>query len=130
MKRKGRLENQVQSGVISYLCFRPDIFWWRNNSGAYKPASGGYIKYGMVGSADILALQAPHGRFIGVETKREVGGELTVDQRVWGENVVAHGGLYVVATTVQDVIDALGEPQVRVVKQVARQRTYPRGNPK
>ncbi len=129
-KLPDRLENSVQASVIAYLCFRPDFMFFRNNVGGFAPKSGGFIKYGAVGSADIIGVLAPLGTFVAIECKRSVGGVLTDDQRVWGENVMAHGGMYVVANDLQVVIDALGEASTRVVKQTTRQRTYPRGGGK
>ncbi len=129
MKRKGRLESSVQSAIIAYLAFRPDFFWFRVNTGATKFGKD-FVRFGTRGAADLLGLLAPAGRLVGIECKREIGGELSAHQEAWGANVVAHGGIYIVARDVQDVIDGLGPPQVKVQKHNAVQRTYPRGQGK
>lgn len=123
---KKRLESAVQAGIISYLCFRPDFVWWRSNTGAAKFGEA-LVRFGTKGAADIQGVLAPHGRFVGIETKREEGGVLSAFQKAWGENVVKHGGLYIVARDVQTVIEALGPPSVKVVKVNPVQKTYPRG---
>ena len=111
---------------MAYLDMRPDIFYWRNNVGATETRGGGFLKFGAVGSADIIALQAPLGRFTAIEVKREVGGTVSPDQKWWGQQVEAHGGQYIVARSVDEVAIALGVPVVRVVKAPRRKRVFPK----
>ena len=65
------------------------IFAWKNNTGALPTKSGGFIKFGAVGSADIFALHA--GRFIAIEVKTGKG-KPTSAQLVWGQSVKECGG--------------------------------------
>ena len=71
-------------------------------------------------------MQSPSGRVVGIEVKREKGGKVSPDQRWWGGSVTTHGGLYVVARSVEDVREALGEPTARVAKTPRRKRIFPR----
>jgi hypothetical protein len=121
----GRKESVVQAGVLAYLYLRKDCICWRSNTGGVKFGNA-YVKFGLRGAADIQCVQAPTGRFIGIECKREIGGRLSKDQETWGQNVEIHGGLYVVARDVAAVERALGPEQVRVTKIVERRRSYPR----
>lgn len=123
---KGRKESTVQAGVVAYLAFRPDCGCWRNNTGAARFGNA-YVKFSIEGAADILCVQAPTGRLVGIETKREIGGILSDAQRWWGEMLEAHGGKYIVARSIEDVEQGLGPPTVRVVKQPRRTKDYPRG---
>ena len=41
----------------------------KNNTGVLKSEKGYYVKYGMVGSSDLICCIAPHGRFVGIEIK-------------------------------------------------------------
>jgi len=122
---KGRLERQVQTGVLAYLSIRKDIIFWRQNVGAVK-FDDFFVRFGLRGAADIQGIQGPTGRFFGIECKREIGGKVSQEQENWGQNVENAGGLYIVARSVEAVEKALGPEQVRVVKLATRKRIYPR----
>lgn len=114
-KPKGRLESEVLSGVLSYLDIRQDIFYWRQNTGAAKFEEF-YVKFGLEGQADIQGLLAPFGRFFGIELKREIGGVVSDAQKRWGQNVINHGGIWVVARSVIEVERALGPEKSKIMK--------------
>lgn len=98
----GRKENEVMAGVLAYLSLRKDCMCWRANTGGAK-FGGFYVKFGIRGAADIQCVQAPTGRFIGIEIKRELGGKVSKDQEAWGQAVEERGGLYIVARSVEAV---------------------------
>lgn len=112
---KGRKESAVLAGVLGYLELRTDLYCWRNQTGGTM-IDGFFMKFGKKGSADIIGLQAPHGRMFAVECKRERGGGLSPDQILWRDNFIAHGGLYCLARGVDEVVATLGPPLVHVVK--------------
>jgi hypothetical protein len=70
---------------------------WGNNTGALKDATGRVVRYGLIGSSDIIA--CIKGRFVGVECK--VGRDRLSEQqhrfRAWidrnqGLTIVLHAG--------------------------------------
>ena len=71
----------------------------RNNSGALRDAHGRLVRFGMKGSADILACY--QGRFVAVECKRE-GKRPSPDQVRYANAVRAAGGIYVVVRSKED----------------------------
>lgn len=81
------------------------IFAWRNNTGSYKTPEGRFIRYGHVGSADILGI-LPDGRFLAVEAKTATGTQSKA-QRVFQEMVTRNGGVYILARSVADLEGAL-----------------------
>ncbi len=133
---KGRLESPVQAGIIAYLSIRNDCWFWRANTGGAK-FDKYYVQFGLKGAADLQGVQSilspwvagyqqvMIGRFFAIESKREKGGKWSDDQKRWGANVVAHGGIYVVANSVELVQQALGPEQVRIQKIPMRNRIYP-----
>lgn len=123
---KGRLESQVQAGVLAYLSIRNDIIFWRQNTGAVSYGPGMYVKFGLPGAADIQGIQGPSGRFVGIEVKREIGGRVSILQEAWGRAIESAGGLYVVARDVETVALALGPELARVTKVTAGHRVYPK----
>lgn len=100
-------ESDIQAQILRYLNSRPDVYAWRNQSGATR-VQGRFLRFGCPGSADILGVWAP-GRFLAVEVKAERG-VLSPGQRAWGARVQRYGGLYVVARSVADVVQALTPP--------------------
>lgn len=113
--KTNRRENAVSAGVHAYLDMRTDVYFWRNQTGGAK-FNDFFVKFGINGAADFIGVQAPSGRFFGVECKREKGGKVSDDQIRWGANLIAHGGLYIVATDVDTVAKALGPVRAHVVK--------------
>jgi hypothetical protein len=124
---KGRLESEVQAGIISYLRLRGDFFFWRSNTGTMTKGKS-FVKFGLPGSPDIMGCLAPSGRMFGIEVKREIGGELSKDQKWFRDELVKHGGLFIEARSVEDVRQGLPMgPLVRVVQAPRRKRIYHRG---
>ena len=105
--RDPRLEGEVQAAILGYLAFRGDCFHWRNNTGGARQADGSFVRYGTKGAADILAVFAPAGRLVAIECKKPSGGVLSREQRAWGADVEARGGIYIVARSVDEVRAAL-----------------------
>ena len=71
------------------------FFVWRNNTGCVKQGSR-FIKFGLKGSPDIIGF-TPKGIFIGVECKKEKGGIVSEDQRLFLERLRQDGGIAIVA---------------------------------
>jgi hypothetical protein len=120
-----RKESAVQAAILAYLGSRSDIMFWRNNTGAVRIADR-FVQFGTKGAPDILCVQAPTGRCVGVEVKREGGGSVSAAQRRWGEQLTSAGGLYVVARSVEEVRTALGPDLVKLPRQG---RVYPGATP-
>lgn len=123
---KGRLERDVQAGILAYLETRADVWCARSNTGAAHFGSA-FVKFGVSGAPDIQGLMAPHGRAMAVECKREKGGGLSEAQIRWRDNFVAFGGLYIgPARDVQTVADGLGPVLAHVAKIPMRKRAIRR----
>lgn len=123
--KTNRRESVVSAGVHGYLETRTDVFFWRANTGAGIAPSGQFVRSGLKGQGDYLGLQAPEGRFISIECKRERGGKESPDQQRFRENVIRHGGIAVVVRSVDEVAAALGPVRAHVVK-LHREMVIPR----
>lgn len=111
-KPKGRLESEVQAGVLSYLAMRGDCFFWRQNN--FAGAIGRDYIHAEKGVPDILCVK--DGRLHGLEIKREIGGTVSADQERFGQNLVNAGGAYAVVRSIADVELALGPIGPRIQK--------------
>lgn len=65
---KKQKESDLVRACLAYLSVYMKDAVWRNNSGGTKTASGGFIKFGLTGSPDIMGI-LPDGKFLGVECK-------------------------------------------------------------
>lgn len=125
-------ETELVQGILLALGSRPDLRVWRQNTGvAWQPItsagraalgrlvkgmSGHFrpVKYGSPGSADIHGVGLvdrtgrPLGRFLAVEAKTEDGRQ-SEEQRNWEAMVVRHGGLYVLAHSVDAAVRGVEE---------------------
>jgi hypothetical protein len=81
------------------------VLAWRNNSGALRDATGRPVRFGAVGSPDILAV-GPHGRLWAIECKAP-GRKPTAAQRAFLGAVEAAGGLAVVVSDVRELVEVL-----------------------
>lgn len=109
----------VQSILLALGC-RPDLRVWRQNTGvAWQPTTtdaraafarlrsrGGFrpVQYGTPGTSDVVGIV--HGRFIGIEAKSATGQQSEEQQR-WAAMVVKHGGLYILARSVDDAVEGV-----------------------
>lgn len=96
--------NGLTAQILEYLTLR-GIQCWRNNTGAYAvegKTGRRFIRFGKKGSGDILGIIPPDGRFLSIEVK--VGKDKPRDaQREWMADVVQHGGIAMIARSIEDV---------------------------
>ncbi len=62
-----------------------------------------------VGSADLIGLVPPTGRFLAIECKRPNGGRLSERQRAWLDVVRRCGGIAGIARSVEEAIALVTE---------------------
>ncbi len=99
-------ESVLVAEILIALGRDPRCKVWRNNSGALPDARGRVIRFGLAGSADILGLLRPSGRFLAIEVKAQ-NGRQSEAQRNFQRMITESGGLYVLAYSVQEAIDAI-----------------------
>ena len=97
-----RLHNQLQSQILVALS-RLDLgLFWSNATGAGTSPDGQWIRYGLVGSSDILGI-VNGGYFIAIEVK--TGAAVQSPQQIKFEAAVKkRGGYYFVARSVLDAL--------------------------
>jgi hypothetical protein len=96
-------EADIQKAILQYLAVK-HIFHFRNNTGATKTERGGFVRFGTPGSPDIIVVDK--GIFIGIEVKRP-GGKLSPHQKAFCDALLQAGGRYVVAQSLEDVMEIL-----------------------
>lgn len=101
-----RSERAILADILLAIGNRQDLRVWRNNSGALKDAQGHLIRFGLPGSADILGILKPTGRFLAIECKTEIGKQSDL-QKAFQRMIESHGGLYILARSVGDVLSNL-----------------------
>ena len=99
-------EQVIQQQILSRLGAVPGLTLWRNNTGAMRDVRGQLVRYGQLGSADLLGLASPAGRFVAIEVKA-LGGRQTALQLAWQQMVERHGGVYIVAVSVDEAVAKL-----------------------
>jgi hypothetical protein len=98
-------ESDVLKAALATLEMHPKVAWVaRMNSGAFQ-IEGRFIKAGFRGCSDILGM-LKGGRLIAVECKSSKGKE-SADQAAFGAAVAKDGGLYIVARSVDDIMEGL-----------------------
>jgi len=86
-------ETMIVARTLQAIGSLPGVLAWRNNSGALVDRYGRLVRFGAVGSPDILAIV--DGLFVGLEVKRQ-GGRMAPQQRKWKAACERAGGVYVV----------------------------------
>lgn len=99
-------EAQVQHAILLKYGAHPRIRIARINTGAAL-VRGRLVKFGVPGTADIVGLIAPSGRFLAIEVKSATGRQ-SYDQKRFERVITAMGGVYVLARSVADVDAVLG----------------------
>lgn len=98
-------EKEIQKVIIEYLSLKKYLFY-RQNSGAFRTEKGFYRFASLSGIPDIVVILPPNGRYVGIECKSS-SGQLNPNQKVFKEQLEAMGGTYIVARTLEDVINEL-----------------------
>ncbi len=96
-------EKEIQVSILEYLVLKK-VFHWRQNSGAFKTAKGGFYRMGIIGAPDIFCLK--DGKCYGLEVKVPKG-KLNPNQIDFSIAFTRAGGYYEVVRSIDDVI-ALG----------------------
>jgi hypothetical protein len=96
-------ESAIQAQILQYLTLK-GVFHYRNNSGGFKDANNHFYRFGALGSPDIIAVV--NGQFVGIEVKAP-GGKQSDHQISFQKRLEAAGGKYVLAHSLDDVIEAL-----------------------
>jgi hypothetical protein len=106
----GLKEGPIQAAVRAALTQTGNLLLWRNQVGAWTVGTGAnrrHISYGLgIGSADLIGILKPTGRFISFEVKSE-SGKVTKEQLLWHAAVRAAGGFVAVVRTPAEALDAL-----------------------
>jgi hypothetical protein len=109
-------ETIIQNKCLLDLSELPGVRVWRNNTGTLRDINGRPVKYGLVGSGDILGIRVVKitpdmvgksiGQFLSVEIKVP-GKTQSKNQEKFETMVLAHGGLYAVATSPEEAVQAV-----------------------
>ena len=119
-----RPEREVVREILKYLGTRTDVTAWRQNSGMLRGSYKGkerVIRFGgMAGMADIIGWQRERvaytglgvrwiiARFIAIECKGSPSAKPSPHQEAFLNHVHASGGIAILASSVADVVEALG----------------------
>lgn len=104
-------ESAIQKSILQYLATLPWVFAWRANAGNIPIQGKGGVrmfKGNITGCADIIGMMQPRGRFLAIEVKKP-GGKQTAYQKDFEQRVILMGGLYLLATSVDDIINVMKE---------------------
>lgn len=98
-------ETPVLRDTLVAITALPGCMFWRNNTGLARTMDGRWIRFGLVGSGDIIG--SCRGRAVAIETKRPKGGRYSQEQRDFATAWTLAGGLYVPATHADQALAAL-----------------------
>ncbi len=104
MSRRETPEGIVLDGCLQYLEIR-GIFHWRNNTGAVQVRPGQFMRFGKIGSSDILGI-LPGGRMLCVECKAK-SGRLSPEQKQFLDDARELGALALVVRDWQELDESL-----------------------
>jgi hypothetical protein len=94
-------ESYIQKNILAYLSLR-NIWAWRSNNLAVP----GRRFIGEPGLPDIVGM-LPGGRFLGIEVKTKTGKQ-SDDQKAFQARCEKEGGLYILARSLDDVMEVIG----------------------
>lgn len=98
-------ETEIQREIMERLRCRPGIYAWRNNSGATKTKRGQFLRYGHVGSGDIIGV-ASGGRFFSIEVKTTKG-VVSEEQENFITTMIGLGAIAFVAHSADEAMSQL-----------------------
>lgn len=100
-------ESRIQRDIRLVLGQQRDLVVWRNETGAAQQKEGGWVAYGLCkGSADLIGILKPTGRFCAFEVKTPRG-RVSKHQKMFLSLVRKMGGFACVVRSVEDAEHAL-----------------------
>ncbi len=97
-------EGILQAKIRAALCKDGTIRAFRNNTGVCKD---NWVRYGLaVGSADLICIIAPMGRFCSLEIKTKKG-RISDEQLIWQKTIREFGGVAEFVRTVEDALEVV-----------------------
>jgi hypothetical protein len=103
--KKGTSEGRLKAAILRYLD-RRGFYAWNNPTGAVQIRPGKFIRFGKVGSSDIIGV-LPDGRFLAVECKAPASGRLSPEQKWFLIDVRELGGLALCVRGLRELDEAL-----------------------
>jgi len=107
------IESVIQRAVLAQLRTIPGVDVWRMNTGGMRNDTGGFVKFGLTGQADLTGM-LPNGRRLEVEIKRP-GETPSAAQQVYRARIERGRGVYVWGDSVQGIVD-----QVRAIAEASQ----------
>lgn len=92
-------ESDLVKMCLDYLRMRK-IFCYRNNTGGMKTERGGFIRFGAVGSPDIVMVI--NGKYIALEIKTEKG-QQSEGQKQFQQELEKAGGIYLLVRSLEQL---------------------------
>ena len=105
-------EAQIQSAIRLALGQRDDVMLFRINVGKFRPLNGPQdrvIQSAPPGTPDLLGVVKP-GRALAIEVK-DAKGKQRPEQIAFQKAWEARGGIYIIARSVDDVIERIGSEE-------------------
>lgn len=101
-----QLERDVDADVRRALAALPDVSVFPNECGTFRTLDGKrVVRCGLgTGSADLVGIVGPHGRWFAVELKRPRGAGARVAQRAWLALMRKRGAAVGIARSVADAL--------------------------
>lgn len=99
-------ESDLVANILLAFGAHPRVRLWRANVLVAQDKTGRIVRAGVKGQADISGILAPHGRRVEIECKTQRGRQSDAQER-WERMIRYHGGIYVLARSVDDVKEAL-----------------------
>ena len=103
-------EARIQSEIRLALGQRDDVMLFRINVGKFRPLHGPedrVIQSAPNGTPDLLGVLGPDGRALAIEVK-DAKGRQRPEQIAFQKAWEARGGLYILARSVEDVLERIG----------------------
>jgi hypothetical protein len=107
LNRTKMMESDIQKQILDYLALKR-IFHYRNNSGGFVDSQKHFYRFGALGSPDIVI----NGQYVGIEVKA-VKGKQSDHQKEFQRNLERAGGKYVLAFSLENVIESFREKQCK-----------------
>lgn len=101
-------ETQLTKSILGalQLRYKKSGKFWRNNTGATKTEGGSFLRFGAVGSPDILGILSPAGRLVALEVKTSKG-KTSPAQELWLDEARELGALVAVVRSIDEAFQLI-----------------------
>lgn len=112
-------EAEIKNSILLKIGSRPDVVCWNNATGTARALQPPHhvLKYGKIGSPDIIGILGPFGFFFGIEVKT-LKGKQRDSQKIFEKSAKKRNGIYIIGRDPDEALRDLLTERANILESI------------